>query len=125
MKKITVMRKVQELANTQHALREKIAINSSELATIMQTFGVTWIDVKQPLNTFFLSFERVKSDQDLINEFQHNIKILRLAKEKNQEKNEYEMKLMIAGFIKGVNFFNDQLAEEFAAVMSEEYKEAV
>ncbi len=116
MEKSKVLKKVRGLAQAHHMFPDRIAVNQAEIAVIMQTFGMSWDELKKPSNTFSLHYKMVQTESDLMKELEGKLKTLKLAKEKGLQYIERDMKLMIKGFIDGVRFFNKELSDEFALI---------
>jgi hypothetical protein len=114
MEKSKVLKKVRELAEAQFVFRDRITINQSEIAVIMQTFNLSWDELKQPLDTFSLYYEEKRTKSDLKKEAQDLVTMIIRAREKDLESPEKELKLMLKGFLNGVRFFNPELSDEIA-----------
>ncbi|WP_336784113.1 hypothetical protein [Paenibacillus illinoisensis] len=114
MEKAKVLSKVRELAKANYMFYDNIAINQAEIAVIMQTFGMSWDELRNPADTFSLEYQMVRTENDLRKEFEGLLFILKLSKEKGLHKNYADTRLMMEGFISGVRFFNQDLANEFS-----------
>ncbi|RPK20110.1 hypothetical protein [Paenibacillus xylanexedens] len=120
MEKVKVLSKVRELAKANHMFYDSIAINQAEIAVIMQTFGMSWDELRNPSDTFSLEYQMVRTENDLRKEFEGLLFILKLSKEKDLHKNYADTRLMMKGFISGIQFFNQDLANELSLIADKE-----
>jgi hypothetical protein len=114
MEKSKVLKKVRELVYDKGFFGDSLTISRAEYGVIMNTFGISWNELKQPSDTFSLYYELKQSEGDLRGEFEKYIENIKLCKEKSLPRYQREYKLMLKGFIKGVRFFNQTLSDEFS-----------
>ncbi|MCU7667514.1 hypothetical protein [Bacillus thuringiensis] len=114
MDKYTLITKVRELTQANYMFTDIMAIIQSEYAIIMQAFGISWDEIKQPPNPSFTHYEMVLTENDLRKEFAWHSETLKRTKEKGLIHEERKVELMLKGFIKGVRFFNPTLSYEFS-----------
>ncbi|GAB6456100.1 hypothetical protein bcgnr5390_12300 [Bacillus luti] len=120
IEKSKLIKKLRELTQANHIFADSIAINQSEIAVLMQTFGISWDELKQPSNTFSLYYKMVLTENDLRKQFDWHANTLKVAKEKGI-KEERDMELMLTGFLNGVSFFNPELRNEFSLMADKFY----
>ncbi|MCA1064808.1 hypothetical protein QTG56_24695 (plasmid) [Rossellomorea sp. AcN35-11] len=121
MEKVKLMNKLRELVHANHYASDRITINQSEIAVIMQTYGISWDELKRPSFTFSSRCKMVRTGSDLRQELEDNLKMLNLAKEKQNHSIERDMELILIGFLKGVSFIDQQLSEEFSLIADKRY----
>ncbi|PLS19125.1 hypothetical protein CVD28_01585 [Bacillus sp. M6-12] len=121
MEKSKVIKKVRELIHDKGLFGDALTIRRAEYAVIMQTFGITWDEVKHPSDSFSWFLEMQRSETDLRQELDSMLKTLNLAKTKGLRWDEKDTKLMIKGFLKGVEFFNQNLSREFSFIAHRNY----
>ncbi|WP_336769681.1 hypothetical protein [Bacillus bombysepticus] len=112
--KSTLINKLRALTKEQHISPDRITTNEAEIAILMQTFGISWDELKQPSDTFYLYYKMVLSKNDLRRQLELQLNTLKRAKEKGLIDVERETKNMIKGFLNGVEFFNPDLFSEFS-----------
>ena len=112
MNKQTLISHIKGLTNKQFLSYDDMTVNQADYAIIMQSFGISWDMVNKNYDTM-ATLEIVKSDNELIQEYNHLVEMLKLATNKNLQSNAKEYKLMLKGFIEGVCFFNKSLGYKF------------
>ncbi|PGP20976.1 hypothetical protein COA01_15675 [Bacillus cereus] len=114
MDKYTLITKVRELTQANYMFTDIMEIIQSEYCIIMQAFGISWDELKQPSDTFSAHYEMVLTENDLRKKFSWHSETLKRTKEKGLINEERKVELMLKGFIKGVRFFNPSLSYEFS-----------
>lgn len=114
MDRYTLINKLRELTQANYMFPDIMSIIQSEYAIIMQTFGISWDELKQPPNSFSEHRKMVLTENDLRKKFSWYSDTLQRTKEKGLINEEREVTLMVKGFIKGVRFFNPALSYEFS-----------
>ena len=116
MDKYTLINKLRELTQANYMFPDIMSIIQSEYAIIMQTFGISWDELKQLPHPFSELCKMVLTENDLRKKFMWHIDTLKRTKEKGLIHEERETTLMLKGFIKGVRFFNPKLSYEFSLI---------
>lgn len=114
MEKSTLINKIRELTQANYMFADIMSIKQSEYAILMQTFGISWDELKQPSNPFTICYEMVLTENDLRKKLDWYLNTLKRTKEKGLIHIEQEVKFMLQGFLNGVRFFNPKLSGEFS-----------
>ncbi|MEK3955657.1 MULTISPECIES: hypothetical protein [unclassified Psychrobacillus] len=120
MEKYQLIKRIRELTQSNHMFDDVNAINRAEYTILMQTFGISWTELKKPSNTLY--YEMVLTENDLRKQLEGMLKMSRRAKEKGLRSHERDIEFMVKGFLKGVRFFNLALSNEFSLIANKSYK---